>query len=176
MVNGTYLTVIPQLSRRHVRASELQPMRRGGSCDDHVCFCDDHVMMHLVSFCYDCVMIHLVGSCYDYVMMHLVSSCYDRIMIHLVGSCYDHVIIHLASSCYDRVMIHLKSGFQLYRDSKTCNIIDFVSRYTRKYLFLCIVTPLYRALAFLLIRRYSVAPISVPFCHSPQEDVPSPCF
>ena len=71
------------------------------------------------------------------------------------------------------VTIHLKSGFRLYRDSKTCNIIDFVSRYTRKCLFLCIVTPLYRALAFLLIRRCSVAPISVPFCHSPQEDVPS---
>ena len=95
MVNGTYLTVIPQLSRRHVRASELQPMRRGGSCDDHVCFCDDHVMMHLVGF------------------------------------------------CYDRVTIHLKSGFRLYRDSKTHNIIDFVSRYTRKCLFLCIVTCLY---------------------------------
>ena len=26
MANGTYLTVIPQLSRRHVRASELQSM------------------------------------------------------------------------------------------------------------------------------------------------------
>ena len=36
MANGTYLTVIPQLSRRHVRASELQPMRRSGSCDDRV--------------------------------------------------------------------------------------------------------------------------------------------
>ena len=88
MVNGTYLTVIPQLSRRHVRASELQPMRRYGSCD-------------------------------DYVMMHL------------------------ASSCCDRVVIHLKSGFQLYRDSKTFNIIDFVSRYTWKCIFLCIVTRLY---------------------------------
>ena len=76
MANGTYLTVIPQLSRRHARASELQPMRRSGSCDG-------------------------------------------------------------------RVMIHLKSGFQVYRDSKTCNIIDFVSRYTRKCLFLCIVAPIY---------------------------------
>ena len=100
MVNGTYLTVIPQLSRRHVRASELQPMRRYGSCD-------------------------------DYVMMHLASSCCDRVVIHLVGF------------CYDRVMIHLKSGFQLYRDSKTFNIIDFVSRYTWKCIFLCIVTRLY---------------------------------
>ena len=107
MVNGTYLTVIPQLSRRHVRASELQPMRRYGSCDDYVCFCNDHVMMHLAS------------------------SCCDRVVIHLVGF------------CYDRVMIHLKSGFQLYRDSKTFNIIDFVSRYTRKCIFLCIVTRLY---------------------------------
>ena len=105
MVNGTYLTVILQLNRRHVRASELQPMRRGGSCDDRVCFCDDHVMMHLVG------------------------------------------------SCDDRVMIHLKSGFQLYRDSKTFNIIDFVSRYTRKCLFLCIVTPLYRVLAFLPYKK-----------------------
>lgn len=133
MANGTYLTVIPQLSRRHARASELQPMRRSGSCD-------------------------------------------DRVMIHLVSSCDDYVMMHLVSSCYDRVMIHLKSGFQLYRDSKTCNIIDFVSRYTRKCLFLCIVTPLIGHLAFLLIRRCSVAPISVPFCHSRHEDVPSPCF
>lgn len=100
MVNGTYLTVIPQLSRRHVRASELQPMRRSGSCD-------------------------------------------DRVMIHRVSSCDDRVMMHLVSFCDGRVMIHLKSGFQLYRDSKTCNIIDFVSRYTRKCLFLCIVTPLY---------------------------------
>ena len=112
MVNGTYLTVIPQLSRRHVRASELQPMRRYGSCD-------------------------------DYVMMHLASSCCDRVVIHLVGFCYDRVMIHLVGFCYDRVMIHLKSGFQLYRDSKTFNIIDFVSRYTRKCIFLCLVTRLY---------------------------------
>jgi hypothetical protein len=131
MVNGTYLTVIPQLSRRHVRASELQPMRRYGSCDDYVCFCNDHVMMHLASSCCDRVMIHLASPCYDYVMMHLASSCCDRVVIHLVGF------------CYDRVMIHLKSGFQLYRDSKTFNIIDFVSRYTRKCIFLCIVTRLY---------------------------------
>lgn len=112
MANGTYLTVIPQLSRRHVRASELQPMRRSGSCDGRV-------------------MMHLVSSCDDYVMMHLVSSCYDRVMIHRV------------SFCDGLVTIHLKSGFQVYRDSKTCNIIDFVSRYTRKCLFLCIVAPIY---------------------------------
>ena len=88
MANGTYLTVVPQPNRRHVRASELQPMRRSGSCDDRV-------------------------------------------------------TIHRVSSCDDRVMIHLKSGFQVYRDSKTCNIIDFVSRYIRKCLFLCIVAPIY---------------------------------
>ena len=110
MVNGTYLTVILQLNRRHVRASELQPMRRGGSCD-------------------------------------------DRVMMHLVSSCDDYVMMHLVSSCYDHVTIHLKSGFQLYRDSKTCNIIDFVSRYTRKCLFLCIVTPLYMVLAFLPYKK-----------------------
>ena len=100
MANGTYLTVIPQLSRRHVRASELQPMLRSGSCD-------------------------------------------DRITIHRVSSCDDRVMMHLVSFCDGRVMIHLKSGFQVYRDSKTCNIIDFVSRYIRKCLFLCIVAPIY---------------------------------
>ena len=100
MANGTYLTVVPQLSRRHVRASELQPMRRSGSCD-------------------------------------------DRVTIHRVSSCDDRVMMHLVSFCDGRVMIHLKSGFQVYRDSKTFNIIDFVSRYTRKCIFLCIVTRLY---------------------------------